>query len=250
VKFQGNSLCAYRWAVPDPDHKDLFHWDGDWWFVKTAQDLVILSGENAVKVIDVKENGENRVELFVDAGATARIAVQDAEGKPLAGAWAAGLTNVWPITYQLSEATATVYALNPEKPRTMAFYHAEKKLGGMATVRGDEKGPVVVKLAPVGSVSGRLLDADGNPVEGAEVSISPEGHTGRDLYRLADPTGKPVRTDTDGRFRVQGVVPGVRFGLNLRHERGFLVGEPRLGVRQIAPGQALDLGDIRTKPRR
>src|SRR6185437_3397496 len=52
VKFQGDSLCAYRGAVPDPDHKDIFHWDGDFWFVNTARDLVILSGENAVKVID------------------------------------------------------------------------------------------------------------------------------------------------------------------------------------------------------
>jgi hypothetical protein len=39
----------------------------------------------------------------------------------------------------------------------------------------------------------------------------------------------------------------MQFGLGLRHERNFLVGEPRIGLRQVKPGQALDLGDLRTK---
>src|SRR5262249_31656367 len=162
----------------------------------------------AVKVIDAKEDGETRVELSVDHGVTARIAVQDAGGKPLAGAWAGGLTDYprWLTTYKLPEATATVYALNPDKPREMVFFHAEKNLGGTATVRGDEKAPVIVKLAPLGQVFGRLFDADGKPWEGMEVSINAETESGGELYRVAaPPSGKPVRTDEDGCFRIEGV---------------------------------------------
>ncbi|MHB1424222.1 MAG: sigma-70 family RNA polymerase sigma factor [Gemmataceae bacterium] len=250
--FHGQHLCVYRKTGPDPDHKDLFQYDpdGDFWYVTTANGLDLLSVTDAVKVIDVKENGENRVDLFVDRGVIARIAVQDADGKPLAGAWAAGVTDHWPIAYKLPEATATVYALNPDKPRTMAFFHADKKLGGTATVRGDEKEPVVVKLAPVGKVSGRLLDGDGNPLEGVEVSINPPGVIGSELYRFAAPSGKPAHTDKDGRFRIEGVVPDLKFWLNLRKERTFFIGVPRIGVRQVKAGEALDLGDIRTKPQR
>jgi hypothetical protein len=157
---------------------------------------------------------------------------------------------MWSMTYQLPEATATVYALDPKKPRTMAFYHAKKKLGGTATLRGDEKEMVVLKLAPLGRVTGRLLDGDGSPVEGVEVSIIPNTRIGSELYRFADPTGKPVHTDRDGRFCISGVVPDLKFRLNLRNERTLFVGEPRVDIRQIGPGQTLDLGNVRVKPGR
>src|SRR5262249_14895919 len=146
--------------------------DGDTWVVTTAGGIEILSVENAVKVIDIKEGGETAVELFVDRGLTARLTVQDADGQPLAGAWVAGLADHWPITYKLPEPSATIYALRPEKPRTLAVYHPEKKQGGTVSIRGDEKGPVIVKLGSVGSLTGRLLDADGNPLARAEVSIN------------------------------------------------------------------------------
>jgi hypothetical protein len=140
VQLDGRRLCAYRHAVPDPDHKDLFKPVNDTWYITTADNILrILSGENAVKVIDVKENGETSVELSVDRGVTARIAVQDAEGNPLSGVWAAGLTDMWAMTYQLPDATATVYGLDPKKPRTMAFYHTKKKLGGRTLCAGMRK---------------------------------------------------------------------------------------------------------------
>src|SRR5206468_4235758 len=178
--------------------------------------LEFLSGEMAVKVLDIKENGETAVELFVDRGVTGQLTVQDADSKPLAGAWVAGLTHHWPITYKLPEPTATVYALNPETPRTLVVFHPEKNLGGTVTIRGDEKEPVVAKLGPVGKVAGRFLEADGNPLAGAEVSINARGTIASELYRFASPTGKPVVTDKDGRFTLSGVVPGVSFSLQIR----------------------------------
>jgi RNA polymerase sigma factor (sigma-70 family) len=228
-KLREESLCPYRPAVLEGGSEN-------------------FRNVNAVKVIDAEEGGETQVELFVDRGATARIAVQDADGKPLAGTWAGGLTAHWPITYKLPEPTATVYALDPKKPRTMAFLHVEKKLGGTAVVRGDEKEPVVVKLAPLGQVAGRLLDTDGNALDGVEVSINPPEEAGSELYRFAKGSDKPVRTDKDGRFRVEGVVPGLKFWLGLRQDQIVIVGDPRFGLKQVKPGEKLDLGDIRVKP--
>jgi RNA polymerase sigma factor (sigma-70 family) len=246
-KVHGKHLCPYRRAVPDPDHKDLFKPEGDSWIVQTAGGIEFPSIENAVKVIEIKEDGDTNVELFVDRGTTARIDVRDADGKPLSGTWASGLTDHPPITYQLPEATAAVYALDPTKPRTMAFLHIEKKLGGTAVVRGDEKEPVVVKLAPLGRVSGRLLDGDGKPLGGVEVSIHPESEIGRELYRFATPSGSPVRTDKDGHFRLESVVAGLNFWL-LRREGDYFVPEQGIGVKQVKAGEKLELGDIGVKP--
>src|SRR5205823_12613155 len=126
-----------------------------------------------------------KVERLADPAATGKIAVQDADGQPLAGAWVAGLTEHWPITFKLPEPTATVYALTPGKPRTLFVYHAGKKLGGSVTVRGDETEPVVAKLGALGQVTGRLRDADGNPLAGVNVSVGPAVDVARELYRFA-----------------------------------------------------------------
>jgi RNA polymerase sigma factor (sigma-70 family) len=242
---QGVQIGPYRRAVPDPDHKELFRHDpdDDSWTVDSAGGLEFLNTENAVKVIDIKEEGENRVELFVDRGMTGQVTVQDAEGRPLAGAWLAGLTDHWPITYRLPAASATVYALNPKKPRTLVLFHPDRKLGGTVRVRGDEKEPVVAKLGPLGTVSGRMVELDGNPLVGAEISVNAQGEVARELYRFANPAGKMVVTDKDGRFRLPGVVPGVTFYLQIRRGEHYYGGKPKIGQRNLKPAQHLDLGD-------
>jgi hypothetical protein len=248
-KFHGQHLCPYRMGGPDPDHKELFKYDADdnRWTITTAGGIEF--SEDAVKVIDIKEEGETTVELFVDRGRTGCIAVQDADGQPLAGAWVAGLTEHWPITYQLPEPTAPVFALDPQKPRTLAVYHPGKQLGGTAVVRGDEKEPVVVRLGPVGKVVGRMRDGDGNPLVGAEVTVNARG-TASELYRFANPSGKPAITDKEGRFTLTGVVPGITFYLQTRKGQTYFVGKPQIGILQLKPGESRDLGERTLEPQR
>jgi hypothetical protein len=65
-----------------------------------------------------------------------------------------------------------------------------------------------------------------------------------------DQRREAVHTDKNGRFRIEGIVPEVKFMLNVYQGRTFLVGEPRIGARQVKPGETLDLGDRRVKPAR
>jgi RNA polymerase sigma factor (sigma-70 family) len=247
----GLPVKPYRQASFDPiDAKRVPVTDpkGDRYF-NSAGGLEFLSNENAVKVLDLAaEAGAVTRDLFVDRGETRTVKVQDADGRPLKGAFVAGMTASWPITFPLDGASCTVYALDPKEPRLLVFYHPEKKLAGTLTVRGDEKEEPAVRLAPAGSVSGRLLDADGQPQDDVEVAPVGLDKTVRELYRQLDQRRGPVRTDRNGRFRLEGVVPGVKFQLSLRQGRTFLVGEPRIGTKEIKPGQSLDLGDVRTKP--
>ncbi|MFO0807831.1 MAG: sigma-70 family RNA polymerase sigma factor [Gemmataceae bacterium] len=245
LKFHGEHLNPYRHAEPDEADRKAFQYDkgDDMWTIATAGGLEILSTENAVKVIDIKETGETAVELFVERGSTATVAVQDAAGQPLTGAWVSGLTEHWPIAYKLPEPSATVYALTPTKPRTLVVYHPEKKLGGIVTIRGDETEPVAAKLGPLATVTGRLLDADGGPLAGAAVSVAARGTTGSELYRFAHPSGKPVVAGDDGRFTLPGVIPGLTFSVQVRKGQTFYTGKPRIGTRTLKPGETHDLGD-------
>jgi hypothetical protein len=247
--LNGVELCPYRLAVPDPDHKALFRAPEDGWGFTTADgDIEFLAGENACKVVEVKERGETTVELFLDRGRTATIRVEGPDGKPLAGVWAGGITEHWPTAFRLPEATATVCALDPAAPRQLSFLHLEKKLGGTATVRGDEKEPVVGRLVSLGSVTGTLTEVDGTPLTGATVELSWQDRMRRDLYRELVRTAPAVTTDRDGRFRIDGIVPGVPFGLAVTKGDAGYVGEPRIGQRTVDPGQARDLGVLKVKP--
>jgi protocatechuate 3,4-dioxygenase beta subunit len=241
--LNGQRISPYRTATPDPDHKDLFRRNGDSWAVATAANgTEFLRNENVVKVIDVKASGE-AVDLFVDRGMTAKITVADADGRPLAGARVSGLAEHWPIAFRLDGPSATVYALDPAKPRALAFYHPEKRLGGTATVRGDEKEPVVVKLGPLARLTGRLLDTDGQPLAGAEVSLGTNRVIDGELYRFATPAGARAVTDKDGRFTLDDAVPGIWFYLQIRKGKYYYRPKPTLWERQFKPGQTVDLGD-------
>jgi hypothetical protein len=248
----GQSVNPYKQATVDPADRTRLQpveRGGDRYFTAADNSVEFLSNQNAVKVLDLAEgSGLVAVDVYVDRGRTLTVQIEDPDGKPLPGATVSGMTATWPIAFPLEEASCTVYSLDPPKPRKLAFFHPGRNLGGTLTVRGDEKEAPVARLAPAGEVTGRVLDADGQSVAGAMVMLSLSDDAAQELYRLVAQRQEPVRTGTDGRFRLHGVIANMKFGLNFQKERTYLVGVPRIGQKQVEPGQVLDLGDLRTKP--
>lgn len=244
-KLQGMRVNPYRQAQPEPDHRSRFRYDANdnsWNITAVDQSIEFLGNAHAAKIVNIPESGELKVEVFVERGTTARIEVRDEGGQPLPGAWLAGMTDTWPIAFELSEATATIYALDPAKPRTLALYHPEKKLGGIATIRGDEKEKVVVKLAPLGTVSGQLKEFDVQ-LSGAEISVNSPKMVFSELYRFARQGKKPSVTDANGRFTLEDVVPGMEFYLQIRKGEQYFSGKPKIGQMKLAPGEKKELGE-------
>jgi hypothetical protein len=128
------------------------------------------------------------------------------------------------------------------------IYHAGRKLGGHVELRGDEAGPVAVKLVPLGAMVGRVLDADGQPIAGAEVNSSFTSNAGNEMERLLRQQRPLARTDAGGRFRLDGIIPGQKLTLYFRKGQSTLAGQPRMSPKEVAARAVLDLGDMRTKP--
>jgi protocatechuate 3,4-dioxygenase beta subunit len=162
---------------------------------------------------------------------TLKGTVTDPDGKPLAGATVYGLVPNAFGSAVLGAADFAVRGLNPRRIRKLFFVHKEKGLGYYREVRGDEKGPLTIKLQPLGSASGRVLDKDGQPRAGLVLNVN------RSL--LLD-GGEQVKTDKDGRFRAKGLVPGQKYDL---YEANVM--RPA-GVRDVVvePGKDKDLGDV------
>ncbi len=251
-KVNGGEMSPYKQAefdANDREHVKLTDNGQDRFFTAIGNSIEFLNTENVVKYLDLAPDaGAMEFDLYLERGTTQTVRIEDPEGKPLKGTTVSGVTAKWPIVHPIKDATCTILALDSKKPRQLLFIHAERNLGGSLTVRGDEKGPVTVRLAPVGTVTGRLLDRDGQPIVGAFVDLNPPDSTARELYRQLAQRRPPIRTDKDGRFRLEGIVPNVQFMLSIYQGRTFLVGEPRIGTKQVKPGETLDLGTIRVKP--
>lgn len=156
--------------------------------------------------------------LILAPGVTVHGVVQDAAGKPLAGAEA----------WMLDELPENAPVRTPERPADAVAdaegrfeipdleagrqLHLLADLAGFlaATSRGVEAPttePVVIVLGPASTVQGVVVDSEGQPVPRAEVSLRPR-------IGKAPPPATPtwwletVLCDDRGRFVLQDVAPG------------------------------------------
>jgi RNA polymerase sigma factor (sigma-70 family) len=189
--------------------------------------------------------------------------VLDPDGKPLDGYFVAGLTGS-PITLssELSlheEPTFQVRGFDPDRPRTLLFIQPEKKLGKVWIVRENPRQPLQIRLEPLGAVAGRVLDAEGRPRTGLQVRVefSPKDDhllrrtlflfkSGLRFHHLEP----KVKTDAGGTFRLDGLVPGLKYTLLAGEDDGK--SGMRIVVRHedltVESGKTKDLGGLKSKP--
>jgi RNA polymerase sigma factor (sigma-70 family) len=140
----------------------------------------------------------------------------------------------------------TVSQLNPVRPQRFIFRQDAKKLIGFLIAGGDEPAPYVVKLQPWGTITGRLVDPEGKPRPRVELMT-------RDWQRaLLDPARGVIlygqKTDKDGRFRYERLMPGQEYSAVAVGEQamkgGFGVVIDRVVLK---PGETKDLGDVQSR---
>jgi protocatechuate 3,4-dioxygenase beta subunit len=230
--------------------------------IKLAQNI-ILDGYHAVIPVNPSDSDpkSTHIDVALVPGRALTGTVVGPDGQPLVGARAAGLGAV-PKFFDRSEGklatpSFTVSGLSPKKSRTVLLIHPEKKLAKLLTIRPDDPGPLTVRLEAPGTLVGQLVDAQGKPLAGAQVSallsFKPEDtkdlpadlrFNGQLWFKLI--TGEGT-TDQNGKFRIEGLVPGLKYLLNVKKEMEILPGYTRDDL-TVESGRANDLGELKAMP--
>jgi RNA polymerase sigma factor (sigma-70 family) len=212
---------------------------------------------HAYRVIDPAEGSEPlKVDLEFLTGRTLTGTVVGPEGKPLAGAVGIlarvaqppfGIRANQGLRIDKDSAQFTLDGIDPRQPPLLIFRHPEKKLALRLEVRGDEKDPLTARLQPGGKLTGRILDAAGQPLADARIDLL--------LGQKAGPFSQPntfvsaAKTDKEGRFTLEGIVPETGLMLLIGVTARAGPGRTIHAVNDLTwkAGEAKDLGDVKTQ---
>jgi protocatechuate 3,4-dioxygenase beta subunit len=199
-----------------------------------------------------KAGQELTFEVTLHSGRTVRGTLLGPDGRPVAGATAYGLTfdaaaprPAVPVAEEvLKTADFTAPGLYPKEPRTLSFVHKGRKLIGHAVVHGTEEKPVRVRLQPWGAVTGRLVDPAGKPLADVRLRLHYPSLPAPGMK----PGGEEFQTDRAGRFRAEGLLPGLEHELTLAGGPGKDLTSSAGGAlrkRTARAGEVKDLGDVK-----
>ena len=206
-----------------------------------------LSNSNAVVLLEPAEKEKSLVrEVALEKPLERKGQIVDPDGRPISGVrLISSRPQFWAET--LKGAEFTVRGINPRSPRTLVFYHKEKNLGYyVKDLRREPAGPLTIQLQPCGSASGRILDADGKPAAGLRGHLHRVNYNGRtgSIDGAAEGGYQRVVTDKDGRFRVEGLVPGQEYRVINYSDRRPGFGNLYVPL-IVKPGEHKDMGDLK-----
>ena len=201
------------------------------------------SGYNALIEVNPASGTDIIVcDFTLDPGRTVTGIITDPDGKPLARASIERASGIPFQKIALPAAQFHIAGVDPQHPRAFFFRHAGRNLGAAVLLKGDEPMPVTIRLRKCAIISGRLVSEDGLPKAGFIAGFLHEGQLGNKGNIM------PYRGEAkkDGRFRIDGVIPGLKMKLMAgTTPYAFLYDlVPELN---LEPGEARELGDLRPK---
>jgi hypothetical protein len=142
----------------------------------------------------------------------------------------------------LETASFTLTAVDPGGSRSLVFLHPEKRLVKALELQGLGQGPLTIRLEPAGTITGRLVDDDGEPRPRVDLLIH---FVRKDKDYVAEHLLGKIATDSEGRFRVEGLAPGVVYQINLAGKRSNnTIGSVATRL-SIKAGETKVLGDVK-----
>jgi RNA polymerase sigma factor (sigma-70 family) len=214
-----------------------------------------LKGYHAYRYIDVSDDPKSReVELELTRGQGRKGSLIGPTGQPVKGARAYGLRGARGYMQTLESDSFEVYGIERGQPRLVIFAHQDLGLVGSVVLKDDDansQAPLVVRMERAGSIKGRLVDEDDQPLAGAKLDVTTFDAAGVNLSGGPDglwPDNQSFTAGADGRFQVDGLKRDVKASIfvstSARPNARLSAGETLRNL-TAAPGEVRDLGNIK-----
>ena len=185
---------------------------------------------------------EITLELKADPGRTVKGTIADSDGQPISGeVEIRRLDGLMVFNKDPTDQATFVVSGLPSGRYRLDFVDRGRKLAGSIVLSGAENGELSVKLQPWGTVTGRVVDDQGDPRTDVEIYSTNPMQLDPERGQLAN----KVNVDSRGRFRIEGLVPGVKYDAYANSINAF--GTILNGV-QVGPREVKELGDILLPP--
>jgi hypothetical protein len=174
-------------------------------------------------------------------GTPRRVSLFDPDGKPVVGVRPHGIvSNYYSSAQPLRTASFSLTRLHPDRVRRITFFEDARKLIAFLPASGDGDSPYRVQMQPWGTVTGRIVDDNGNPVK-ATLSV-PNWSSGGNI----DPAigvFSPTATNAQGHYRIDKLVPGLRYTAQIHLKGNRLIGSAFEKL-VLKPGESRDFGEL------
>jgi RNA polymerase sigma factor (sigma-70 family) len=233
----------------------------------------------AYRLIDVQKGKDTEVEIALTRGVERPLVVEFPDGKAhdttVLGMKPAGSDH----GDQFYPGKSIVAGLTEDETRRLFLSTHDGKFAAAVVVSGKETGPVTVKLKPTGTITGRLVDRDGKPIEGVSFQtlfddgpdrpgvyvhagfmarLSTQAETDRRWRTKGYSADKleyvtsSEKSDGQGRFRLTGILPDTAFDLRAQlasapdaKGRRFIEAMVKVARSTVKPGETVNLGELR-----
>ena len=187
---------------------------------------------HVIQMVELDDSPESTVDLQVHPGHTMVAKMRDAQGDPLSGV---SVQRRRPLRMAVDSPLQTdrTKIVGVTRPRSVLFFHPEKKLAAYLLANTDQR-DVEVELVACATIKGRLVDEAGRPKSNRFLTMRPSGQ------KLDEHDIQLGVTDEDGRFEVPTFIANTAFDIVNRGRKETVV---KANVR-LKPGEILDLGDL------
>ncbi len=257
LAFRADDVTAYPQGVgadriqPSPRKETNFE------FFDTEPNNCVPGQHNFLMALDPPaETKELTVNLSLRAGAEVPLRIVRTDGRAVGDYYVCGefANSYW--SRQQNE-TLRIKGYFPDRGRRLMVYQPEGNLIGLHDLIGQPPEALEIKLRPGAKFLGRVIDADGVPVENAQIgpdwgtldpnSIVVPGEAGDRGSFFTNPEGRRVVTDATGRFELNGIIPGLKYSAYAHSPGGEYI-ETLFTDRTAESGETKDLGNLQPKP--
>jgi hypothetical protein len=192
-------------------------------------------------------------DIALDPGQVLHGKLLDPEGKPVGGETFIAVAGDGNFQLYRSGCLTDAFEILhyfPNVTRFAYFYNKDRKLAGKLILKGPQQDGLTVRLQPAATLTGRLVDPDGKPLAGAYLSPKLSWWSAKegDWATLSQPSS----TDKEGRFRIEGLLPGAKYNVDAAREvEGGNTGSmPQQAIfdATVQAGETKDLGDLVLDP--